>query len=658
MLNKSFLGNISNSVKVFINLSLITIFIIIQALLNHHLEGTVRYNYETMLMQKDALSIHREELSYKSLQAKLLYGNFVNNFPKKNSEAEIEEFSVLLKEMEEICETHFIAFDNGIGLTAAQVKDALQTIRGNLSNLNNRNNGNFRDKLSTFKLEASYGIDNILNKIGNKNLINLYENILQAEYAFIKKSQDKRSYEILLAHYAAFKEALSRLGNIKNKDELASKMAVKLENVKKIAGSVIELEDLKNELSNSVDKLITLNKDLQLAIDDESKDKISDSQSLRETLGLLIYFLYLISLVQIISSFFIIKSSIIEPVKDIAEAAQEMTAGNLISVPYTDNNDEVGRIAKALKMLQIDIRDKHLLEEKSKQLHFNTPNSDIETKNIKAISEEFVGQIKHILNEVLKDSNKLYISSEDINSSFNNTIAVINKVLISSESTSQNIQVVASATEELSSSVKEIASQATNSTIAFKDMVEKAEKADISINNLNQATKEISSIIQIITDITEQINLLALNATIESARAGEAGRGFAVVASEIKNLASETSKATEQIFNQVEGIQQVSKSVVNGLKDIKASIDHVNQYSSSIASAVEEQSSVTTEISGNMNNASKVTVNIKENIVEINSNASQAQAYTGELLATSKSIKDNLVNLQSSIEKFFAEVSS
>jgi methyl-accepting chemotaxis protein len=658
MLNKSFLGNISNSVKVFINLSLITIFIIIQALLNHHLEGTVRYNYETMLMQKDALSIHREELSYKSLQAKLLYGNFVNNFPKKNSEAEIEEFSVLLKEMEEICETHFIAFDNGIGLTAAQVKDALQTIRGNLSNLNNRNNGNFRDKLSTFKLEASYGIDNILNKIGNKNLINLYENILQAEYAFIKKSQDKRSYEILLAHYAAFKEALSRLGNIKNKDELASKMAVKLENVKKIAGSVIELEDLKNELSNSVDKLITLNKDLQLAIDDESKDKISDSQSLRETLGLLIYFLYLISLVQIISSFFIIKSSIIEPVKDIAEAAQEMTAGNLISVPYTDNNDEVGRIAKALKMLQIDIIDKHLLEEKSKQLHFNTPNSDIETKNITAISEEFVGQIKHILNEVLKDSNKLYISSEDINSSFNNTIAVINKVLISFESTSQNIQVVASATEELSSSVKEIASQATNSTIAFKDMVEKAEKADISINNLNQATKEISSIIQIITDITEQINLLALNATIESARAGEAGRGFAVVASEIKNLASETSKATEQIFNQVEGIQQVSKSVVNGLKDIKASIDHVNQYSSSIASAVEEQSSVTTEISGNMNNASKVTVNIKENIVEINSNASQAQAYTGELLATSKSIKDNLVNLQSSIEKFFAEVSS
>jgi methyl-accepting chemotaxis protein len=159
---------------------------------------------------------------------------------------------------------------------------------------------------------------------------------------------------------------------------------------------------------------------------------------------------------------------------------------------------------------------------------------------------------------------------------------------------------VASGAEELNASVKEISEAMLRSRDKANDAVARVEDADQSTQRLSDVGTSMGGIVQMISDITSQINLLALNATIESARAGEAGRGFAVVANEVKNLANQAKSATERIAGEIEGMRSVSDDVVSGLRSIKEAIEQVREYVTSTASAVEEQSAVTNEMSSNM----------------------------------------------------------
>lgn len=162
---------------------------------------------------------------------------------------------------------------------------------------------------------------------------------------------------------------------------------------------------------------------------------------------------------------------------------------------------------------------------------------------------------------------------------------------------------VAAGAEELNASVREIAEAMTKSRDTASDAVSKVEAADGQAQRLNQAAESMSGIVQLIGDITGQINLLALNATIESARAGEAGRGFAVVASEVKNLANQAKQATDRIGQEIGSLNGISGDVVTALTDIKQAIQNVSHYVTSTAAAVEEQSTVTNEMSSSMQRA-------------------------------------------------------
>jgi methyl-accepting chemotaxis protein len=169
---------------------------------------------------------------------------------------------------------------------------------------------------------------------------------------------------------------------------------------------------------------------------------------------------------------------------------------------------------------------------------------------------------------------------------------------------------VAAGAEQLNASVREISEAMTKSRDTASNAVDRVEAADQQAQRLSDAAVSMSSIVQLIGDITGQINLLALNATIESARAGEAGRGFAVVASEVKNLANQAKQATDKIEQEIGNLNGISSEVVDALNNIKNAIQSVNEYVASTAAAVEEQSTVTNEMSASMRRAAEEAASI------------------------------------------------
>jgi methyl-accepting chemotaxis protein len=165
------------------------------------------------------------------------------------------------------------------------------------------------------------------------------------------------------------------------------------------------------------------------------------------------------------------------------------------------------------------------------------------------------------------------------------------------------IESVAAGSEEMNASILEISSTMVKSRQTASEAVTQVDSADLQAQRLTSATQSMEGIVDLIGNITGQINLLALNATIESARAGEAGRGFAVVASEVKNLASQAKQATDKISKEIAALNAISGDVVTALNSIKQAIEHVNEFVTTTAAAVEEQSAVTSDMSSNLQRA-------------------------------------------------------
>ena len=214
-------------------------------------------------------------------------------------------------------------------------------------------------------------------------------------------------------------------------------------------------------------------------------------------------------------------------------------------------------------------------------------------------------------------SEELAANSQQMVGNAEETATQAGVVSAAAEQVSKNVQTVATGTEEMSASIKEIAKNAQDAAKVATTAVKAAETTNGTITKLGVSSAEIGKVIKVITSIAQQTNLLALNATIEAARAGEAGKGFAVVANEVKELAKETAKATEDISQKIEAIQADTKSAVEAIAEIGVIINKINDYQNTIASAVEEQTATTNEISRNVAEAAKGSTEIAQNITGV-----------------------------------------
>ena len=246
----------------------------------------------------------------------------------------------------------------------------------------------------------------------------------------------------------------------------------------------------------------------------------------------------------------------------------------------------------------------------------------------RALADEFENGVKSMVQTVASSAQNMQMTAQSL--------------AAAAEQTNQQSSTVSAASEELSASVNEIARQIAESNRIVGNAVDEAGKSEQMVTDLVGAAQKISEVSRIITDIAEQTNLLALNATIEAARAGEAGKGFAVVASEVKNLATQTAKATEEIESQISGIQDSSETTASAIRQIGAIISQVSDISTSISSAVEEQSSATQEVSSNISGVTQA--------------AEETGSSSSSVLEDAKVLTQQASGLEESVDAFLVRV--
>jgi methyl-accepting chemotaxis protein len=204
----------------------------------------------------------------------------------------------------------------------------------------------------------------------------------------------------------------------------------------------------------------------------------------------------------------------------------------------------------------------------------------------------------------------------------------------------------------MGASIKEIAKNATEAAKVATAAVRMAETATATVSKLGDSSTEIGQVIKAITSIAQQTNLLALNATIEAARAGEAGKGFAVVANEVKELAKETAKATEDISRKIEAIQGDTKAAVEAIASISGIINHVNDISNTIATAVEQQNATTNEMARNVSEAAHGSGEITENVAGVAEAAAGTSRGAADTQKAAQQLVDMSRSLRTLVEKF------
>nr|WP_321443596.1 methyl-accepting chemotaxis protein [uncultured Cohaesibacter sp.] len=308
--------------------------------------------------------------------------------------------------------------------------------------------------------------------------------------------------------------------------------------------------------------------------------------------------------------------AISKPLRKLTETTESLSQGDLeVAIPDEDRADEIGRMNSALMVFRNSLAQNKQLEEEAKRQQEQSEQAKKE--EMQRIAREFEQAVGSIARTLATTCGSLQEKSHELSSISKDTASKSEAVTSASQEASSNVQAVASATEELAASIGEISQQVADSASLSAEAMTEVESSSQSMTALQEVLEEVGNVTRLINDIAEQTNLLALNATIEAARAGEAGRGFAVVAAEVKDLANQTSKATEQIEQQVANMQAVAGQSIVATGNVAERVKAINERVSEMAISADQQNIATSDIARNVNDAAQGTSHVNESMVTV-----------------------------------------
>jgi methyl-accepting chemotaxis protein len=453
----------------------------------------------------------------------------------------------------------------------------------------------------------------------------------------ISSDEEHKLYEKVVAARAKYLESVdAMLGMMQKNADIAI-----------IGQAFVDSSSQFNAISDAIDKLTEIN---SKGGDNSAAMALRAEQSGEMTMIVVTAIAIIVGLV----AFYMVTSTIAAPIVTITGTMEELARGNKqVRIPYADRRDEIGAMAGAVEVFKDNMIKN---DEMAAAQEAERKAKEARAEKISQRTASFDNVIKLALSTVSAASRQMETSAQSMQAAAEETNVQSTAVAAASEQASTNVQTVAAATEELSSSIQEISRQVAESTRIVSQAVKEATETKELVRSLDTTAGKIGQVVALITDIAEQTNLLALNATIEAARAGEAGKGFAVVASEVKNLATQTAKATEEIGNQINGIQSATKGSVEAIERIFETIEKVNGISTTISAAVEEQGAATKEIARNVEQAASGTREVSTNIVGVTQAASETGQVSTQVLEAAKELAKQSTTLRSEVDTFLLDI--